>query len=194
MRALLANEDDLALVGEASELRAALAVVDSAQPDVVLLDLRLAGCDGMAALHELLRRAPSARVVVLSGVADADVIAEAMAAGASGYVAKTAPVAECLEGIRRVHAGETFLSQKLPPEVRELRRRLAGKSAYERLSRREREVFALLVQGHSNPEVAKELSISAKTVESHREHILKKLGMHSIVELVRFAARRRLLE
>jgi DNA-binding NarL/FixJ family response regulator len=196
MRALLEMQEEFHLVGEAASADASYPVIERERPDVVLMDLRLAGVDGIAAVHELRRRMPRIRVMMLSGFNELDMVTDALGAGAQGYLLKTSAPEDFLEGIRRVHRGEIYLSPEVPPEALERHRRLARgtkDNGYQVLSRREKEVFALLVRGWSNTRVGQALFISVKTVESHREHILKKLGLHSIVELVRFAARQNLL-
>jgi DNA-binding NarL/FixJ family response regulator len=190
---LLAGCPELELVGEAAEARSAYEVVERTKPDVVLIDVRLPGTDGIAAARELRRRHPSVRVAMLSASADPDLVADALQAGARGYLLKSVSPAICIEGIRAIARGEIFLAPGIAKPPPPTRTRGQPESAYQRLSQREKEIFHLLVAGRANAVVARELCISVKTVESHREHILKKLAVHSIVELVRFAARQGLM-
>ena len=152
------------------------------------MDVRLPGTDGISATRELRRRDPARRVAILSALDMADVCIDAMQAGASGYLLKTQPVSEAVDGLRQVVGGDTYLSPSMASLVTEQRRKMAkredGARWFDLLSAREKEVFCLLIRGKSNSLIAKELCISVKTIDSHREHILKKLGLHSVVDLV----------
>jgi DNA-binding NarL/FixJ family response regulator len=189
LKNLLHTHPEFEVVGDAPDARSGYELIERTRPDLALVDLRLPGVDGISATRELRRRYPKLRIAMLSGFNEADYVLDSLAAGANGYLLKAQPLEETLDGIRAISRGETFLSAQVPhPEI-ERRRSPEGTSSYDHLSKREKEVFHLLVHGQSNAQVAKELFISVKTVESHREHILKKLDCHSIVELVRFAAR-----
>src|SRR4051794_12662251 len=183
-RALLASYPDFEVVGEAADARTAYLEDERLKPDLTVMDVRLPGTDGISATRELRRRDPVRPVVILSALDMADVCIDAMQAGASGYLLKTQPVAEAVDGMRQIVSGETYLSPSMAPIVEEQRRKMArredGARSFDLLSAREKEVFRLLIRGKSNSTVAKELCISVKTVESHREHILKKLGLHSV--------------
>jgi two-component system response regulator NreC len=195
-RELLEDFPEFEIVGEANDARSAFMADERLRPDLTLMDIRLPGTDGIAATRELCRRDGMRKVAILSGLADADICTEALEAGASGFVSKAQPVDEALGAIRKVMSGETYLPSELRPVVEEQRSHLHhGKQRpFDLLSKREKEVFRLLIRGRTNAQVATELCISVKTVESHREHILKKLGLHSVVALVRFAAREHLLD
>jgi DNA-binding NarL/FixJ family response regulator len=196
LRALLAGDSGFEVVGEASDARSAYTLIDATAPDLALVDYKLAGTDGISATRELIRRHPNLRVVILSGHEEIDLVADALDAGARGYLLKRGRVEDCVEGLRAVMRGEVFVAPAIPRDMLdELRRKVGGRprNGIGALSTREREIFGLLVGGNSNSAIARELCISVKTVETHREHILRKLGCHSIVELVRFAARQELL-
>ena len=197
LRSILAHYPEFELVGEAGSARAGYDLLERTTPDVVLLDVRLPGTDGVAAAREIKRRFSSVRVLMLSAFDDADLVSDALQAGAAGYLLKAEPTHECVEGLRAVARGRTYLAPKISSAAGEQHRRLSRSpqlgSTFQLLSNREKEVFHLLVRGLSNSKVARELCISVKTVESHREHILRKLGLHSIVELVRYASRNGLL-
>lgn len=187
---------DLEVAGEADSLESAAALFDGARPDVVVLDASLPGTGGLSALRQLLRRHPDARVLVLSSQMAEDFAAEAFAAGAMGYTGKDHNADEIILAIREVGAGQRYLSSKLAVERvnQHLLERPAGDRApLDVLSMREREVFRLLVLGCSNEQVAERLRISRRTVETHRSRILKKLRVHSAVELLRLAARHGLI-
>jgi DNA-binding NarL/FixJ family response regulator len=190
LRALIVQESDLKVVGEAADAVGAYAMVESDRPDVVVIDLMLPGIDGITATRELKRRQKDGRVLVLSMTGSEDQVAQALAAGATGYALKSQSSGAVLDAIRSVGRGDKYL----PPGValahveERLQSRTGSNGPLHNLSNREREVFALLVRGLSNQAVASELCISIKTVETHRAHIHRKLGVHSIAELVRFAA------
>jgi two-component system, NarL family, response regulator NreC len=177
------------LVSEASDARAAFIDIEQKRPDVVLLDVGLPGMDGLTATRDLVVRCPWTRVVILSGHDDAHLIDEAFASGAWAYIVKAETVDVVGECIRQVAAGQRYYPRNYIPSVRRRTTEPLGS-----LSPREREVFRLLVRGLSNRQIANAFSLSTKTIETHRGHILKKLDLHSAVELVRFAARHRLLD
>jgi DNA-binding NarL/FixJ family response regulator len=194
LRAVLANQPDLTVVGEASDAREAYTVVDTTQPDVVVLDVALPGVNGIAAARELTRREPRRKILVLSMHVGEDYVARALSAGATGYALKEQSAGELVEAIRAVARGQAYLSPRISRFVVEdylrLRRGEGGTAGpLGALSAREKEVFDLLVRGFSNDGIAGQLCISVKTVETHRAHILRKLRVHSIAELIRFAAR-----
>jgi two-component system response regulator NreC len=195
LRALLAGTPDVRVVGEARTARQAYTVIEATKPDVVVLDVSLAGTDGISVTRELVRRKAGCRVLMLTMHAVPDCVVRALQAGASGYALKDEPAEAALRAIRATAAGERYLSPRLPAaEIEEqLQSRRTGAPSggtppLQGLSRREREVFALVVRGMANRQIASELCISVKTVETHRAHINKKLGVHSGTELVRLAA------
>jgi two-component system response regulator NreC len=190
LRALLSSQADIQVVGEAADARQAYNIVEAEHPDVVVLDLSLPGVDGIAATRELRRRAPGGKVLMLSMHTGEEFAAQALAAGASGYALKSQPSVNVVEAIRTVARGETYLSPEFSRTLldEQLRGRMADGGPIAPLSEREREVFDLLVRGFSNQAAATELCISVKTVETHRSHIHRKLGVHSVAELMRFAA------
>jgi two-component system response regulator NreC len=190
--AAIERQEGLSVVGQAEDARRAYALCDRARPHLVVLDIKLPGSSGIVAARELARREPAPRVLMLSGLEEPEYAAQAMEAGAHGYALKSQPLEDILQAIRAVARGETYVAPQLVGlDLTSAGRRAVG--AFDGLSQREREVFELLVRGRSNPQVASELCISPKTVETHRAHIMRKLGLHSIVELVRFAARHQLL-
>lgn len=205
LRMVLEGQPDLNVVAEASDAREAFGVVDAAKPDVVVLDVALPGIDGIEAARELVRRSPRQRVLMLSMHSDEAHVAHALAAGASGYALKDQSADAVIDAIRTVARGQKYLSPRISRFGLDEKLHLSanggenGKSKagpggpVDLLSPREREVFAMLVRGSSNHAVATRLCISIKTVETHRAHILKKLTLHSIADLVRFAARNGLL-
>ncbi|HTM22790.1 MAG TPA: response regulator transcription factor [Kofleriaceae bacterium] len=198
LRLLFEAEGDLEVVGEGSTPREAVSVCDKAKPDVVICDLPLPGSIGTAALNDLHRRRPQCRVLVLNGENDARIAAIALNAGAVGFATKNQRGQEVVAAIRVVARGDLYLAPPMTRQtVEEHQRSLArGKRSgpLGELSEREQQVFELVVRGLSNQEVARELGISIKTVETHRTHINRKLDVHSPAELVRVAAERGLIK
>jgi two-component system response regulator NreC len=183
LRMLLEVQRDMAVAGEAGD---GLEVVQKArelQPDVVLMDLTMPGPPSGDVIRQVLRACPKTRVLVLTMHDDPAYLASAMAAGAAGYVVKKVADSELLSAIRAVHGGRTFvdLTQSLDTPSRAVRERPKA------LSRREREVLRLLAQGHSNQQIATQIKVSVKTVETHRTRLSEKLGLKGRAELYRFA-------
>jgi DNA-binding NarL/FixJ family response regulator len=183
MRSRLEREQDIAVVGEAASAEQALARIRTLEPDVVLLDLLMPRTSGYDAIPELLARCPRSRVLVVSSQAAPSSVRRALEAGASGYLPKRASDRDLVTAIRRVASGEGYvdpdLGARLVVDARE--------PALEPLSERERDVMHLLALGHSNQEVGKRLFISVRTVDTHRAHIMGKLGLETRAELVMFA-------
>jgi DNA-binding NarL/FixJ family response regulator len=187
LRRFLSRHEDLEVVGEAGSAREARALVEQLDPGLLIVDLMLPDSSGVALAMELRERTPALKAILLSGVATRDSVVRALAAGVAGYVLKDQPPEHLLQAIRHVAAGGTHF----PPSVMQLvgeAARAEQQGSLHTLSRREREVFDLLVRGVSNEDIAARLFISARTVETHRSHIYEKLRLHSIADLVRFAA------
>jgi len=175
------------VVGEAGSAREAISVVETAQPDLVLMDLLLPGSNGVFAIRDLRRVGPRTRILIYTALTEPAFAVDAIAAGAHGYVVKSDPVEELLSAIERVERGQMYLSPTIKRYMDGVRPgdTSAGLAA---LSKREREIFDLIVQGRTTVELASQLFISVKTVETHRSRINKKLGVHSTAQLIRFAA------
>lgn len=188
-RQILEREGDLAVVGEAARGDDAVALAAELQPDVLLVDLRMPGLNGI----EVARRAASAavRVLLLSAYDDDSYVAEALGAGASGYLLKTTPGRELVEAVRAVHAGTTVLEDSISHRLalRSIRPFAAGP----RLSERELDVLRLTARGMSSKEIAAQLRISQRTVEGHLNNVYSKLGVNSRTEAVVQAAGRGLI-
>ncbi len=190
LRAILDADSDFNVVGEATDARTALSLLESTRPDVIVADVSLPEMSGIDFAREANRRFPGTRVLVLTMHARPEIATDAFEAGALGYALKTELPAAILEGIRAVARGERYLSPSLPESVISGR---AGGDPLTTLTLREREVFNLVIGGLSNDSVARELDISVKTVQTHRAKINEKLHVHSTGELVRFAAIRGLI-
>jgi len=192
LRAMLSSVPDLKIVAEASNAQEALPAVRATQPEVVILDVMLPGVSGIGIARELLRDDPNRRVLALSMVTDEAHVADALQAGVLGYACKLQSAAEVMDAIRTVARGETYLAPQVSgfvvSDVRRLRAAGSGRSPLAPLTAREREIFELCVQGNPTAQIAQQLSISPRTVETHRGRILRKLNAHSAVDLVRLAA------
>ena len=193
LRMLLEAQPDIEIAGEAGDGTQVVQQARELQPDVVLMDLTMPGPHSGEVIRQVVRAAPKTRVLILTMHDDPAYLASALAAGAAGYVVKKVADSELLTAIRAVHAGRTSvdLTQTLtpPPGPRMSRR---GKQPKE-LSRREREVLRLLAQGHSNQQVADQIRVSVKTVETYRTRLRVKLGLKERAELYRFAVESGLL-
>jgi DNA-binding NarL/FixJ family response regulator len=195
VRLLLGTQVDLNVIAEAGSASEGYEVAATHHPDVFIVAEELSELGGVAATRELLRRAPEIKVVIASAQGSADGARAALAAGARGYILKSQASADLFEAVRTVMRGEAYLPPTLAVEPNTWRVNKAGVSPSEplgTLSARERQVFELLVRGHTNASIGKLLGISAKTVDTHRTKVLRKIGVHSIVDLVRFAARNQL--
>jgi len=185
--ALINNQTDMTLVGEASDGRSALAQFREHQPDVTLMDLRLPDMSGIDAMISILREFPKARIIILT-MLDGDVeIQRALKAGARGYMLKTMPPKELVKVVRRVHAGK----KHIPPEVAA---NLAEHFSNDDLTPRETEVLAKIAEGNRNRDIAEMLFISEETVKVHIKHIMDKLGASDRTQAVAIAIRRGIIQ
>jgi DNA-binding NarL/FixJ family response regulator len=182
------------VVAQASDAATGLASLESTRPDVVLLDLRMPGMDGVTFTRNLTSDG-NVKVLIVSAFAQQHDVDEAWAAGAHGYVSKAAEIEQLTAGIRAVAAGERWLMPGLPlPRALNRSRKPLASGPLGALSARERDVFRHVVRGQTAREIAGALGIGIKTVETHRERILKKLAVHSVIDLVRLAAQHQLLD
>lgn len=194
---LLAAQPDFVVVGEAADGTETAARARELQPDVVLLDLSMPGPASGDVIRQVLRASPASRVLVLTMHDDPAYLASAMLAGAVGYVVKKVADTELLQAIRAVHAGRTFVdltrtSESHPRPV--AGRNDPGRVVPKDLSGREVEVLRLLARGHSNQQVADQIRVSVKTVETYRTRLSEKLGLKGRAELYRFAVESGLLD
>jgi DNA-binding NarL/FixJ family response regulator len=187
---LLLERDGLAtVIGEAADAPTALALVQASAPDVLVTELMLPGDEGMGVTREVRRRFPGTQVVVLSGSGRLDLVAYALESGAAGYVLKGDPTEELRLAVAAAMGGQRYLSSGIDGSALDERARNGdGRMPLDALSPREREVFQLQTRGLSSKQIARQLFISDKTVQTHRTRIFRKLRVHSAAELVRFAA------
>ena len=192
LRTLLGQQPDLAVVGEAADGRDAVTQACLLRPDVIVMDIAMPELNGVEATRLILAELPAVRIVALSMYADRRFVAEILRAGALGYVLKDGAFEELALAIRTVTEGKTYLSPSIAGlVVEELVRRTEtpGSPSLGGLTPRERQVLKLLADGMRPREIAQELSISAKTVEVHKQNLMNKLEIHSAAELTRFAIR-----
>lgn len=189
LRSLLERQPDIKVVGEAGDGLEAIHKVASLEPDVVVMDVAMPGMDGLQATTRIKEEYPQARVLVLTQYDEEQFILPLLRAGASGYVLKQAGRREVLQAIREVAEEGVFL----PPQAARQVLRAVQEPQEEpepRLTPRETEVLCLVAQGKTNREIATLLGISPKTVSVHRSNLMAKLGLHSSVDLVRYAIRK----
>jgi len=192
MRSLLEKEDDMEVVAVADNGRMALKLAGELRPDVVVMDIAMPEMNGIEATRRLSGEIPGIRVLILSMHSARRFVVETLAAGAKGYLLKDCASEELVRGIRTVAADETYLSPKVADIiVRDYMKRLPESQQPDLaiLSSREGEVLQLIAEGLNTKEIAFTLGISAKTVETHRQQIMKKLNLYSIAELTRYAIR-----
>lgn len=195
LRAVLTRTPDMQLVGEAGDGLQALQLVESLQPDVLVLDLMMPGLGGLAVTARVKEAVLQTRVVILSMHANEAYVAAALEAGAQAYVLKKSASTELLTAIRAVLAGERFLSPALSTDALEdyQRQGQLDHDRYKTLTPRERQILHLVTAGRTSKQIATQLTISHRTVEMHRANLMRKLGAHSTADLVRYALMRGIL-
>jgi len=195
VRLLLDAEPDIDVVGEALDGIEAVDLVESLQPDVVLMDITMPGMDGMEATRHIKAEWPDVNVLVLTMHRRDEYFFEVLKAGASGYVLKGAETNELIHAVRIVGRGEVFLYPTMTRKlVQDYLERATGSSETEDpLTPRERQILGLLAEGYSNREIAKKLVISPSTVYTHRSSLMEKLDLSSRHELIKYARRHGLL-
>jgi DNA-binding NarL/FixJ family response regulator len=182
--ALLQRETDFTLHGEAATGAQAIALAGGEHPDVLLLDIGLPDMDGVEVARRVKRAAPALKVLALSIHDSAFFVQQMLRAGADGYVVKSAALSELVQAIRVVASGRVYLS----PDI--ARQALSAPALSEAaLGTRESQVLALIAEGRRSSDIAKELHITVATVEAHRRNIMRKLGLHTVAELTKYAIR-----
>jgi two-component system NarL family response regulator len=192
LRSILDLEDGFDVVGEAANGYEALEMAQTLGPDVVVMDIGMKDLNGIDATRQIKEQNPRTQVVALSTYSDESYVLSMLQAGASGYVIKDAAVEEMRRAIRAVADGHHYLSPQIAGSVVASNLRGAsqkGAPAAKVLAPRERQILQLLAEGHTSAEIAHRLHIATTTVESHRRNIMKKLGLHSVAELTKYAIR-----
>jgi DNA-binding NarL/FixJ family response regulator len=190
IRALLDRMPDVEVVGEAGEGSEAVAQVAATRPDVLLADVAMPGLNGLEAAERLRREFPEVRIVMLSMHANEEYVLRALRAGASGYLLKDAASVELDLALRSAVAGQTYLSPAISRQmIDSYMSRVGGGAAPEPLTPRQRGILRLIAEGKSTKEIAFELAISVKTVETHRAQLMERLDIHDVAGLVKYAIR-----
>ena len=190
LRAILQHAEDIAVVGEADDGAGALQIAGALAPDLAVMEIDLDGMSGIETTRRLLARYPAIKVLGLSSHADRSTVLQMLQAGAAGYVCKSAGTDELLRGIRAVAQGETYLyADAAAAIVAALRKHSPKHPRKDALGRREREVLQLLAGGRTSAQIADALGIATGTVEVHRRNIMRKLDLHNVAELTRYAIR-----
>ncbi len=198
VRNLLSAEADIEVIGEASSASESVTLAQEAHPDVVLMDIGMAGMSSFEATRQIRRERPETRVLFLSMYDDEDYLAECLEIGGSGYVLKDSPADQLITAIREVHRGGSFLSPRLLTRlVDDLRDQGRGGSArqprFNTLTKREREILKMLAEGRSVKEIASGFDLSVKTVEAHKFNLMRKLDIHNKAQLVQYAIQKKVI-
>lgn len=185
----LAREPDLQIAGEASTAAEAIDIVRHLPIDVAVIDVLMPTTSGISLASQLSEIQPQLKCLGLSVLEEPSIIGSMLRAGATGYALKTQPPEEVTEAIRAVLTGERYIPACVPRAAVMSLLDGDGTQTLHRLTRREREIFDLLIRGYSNDEIGSRLFIARRTVETHRQHIMKKLDTHSLLDMIRVAAR-----
>lgn len=180
------------VIGEASDGHEALRLARTLNPDIAVLDLSMPLLNGLDAAREMRRLCPGIRTILLTMYTDRGYVLQALRAGARGYVLKTQAAEDLISAIREILRGETYLSPGVAASVVDAFLENTDETA-DLLTARERQILQLVAEGNTTKEIARLLNVSFKTAESHRNHIMKKLDIHEVAGLVRYAIRKGLL-
>ena len=192
---ILETSPEIEVVGEAADGHEAVEKSLEARPDVAVLDVSMPRLNGIEAARRIREALPTTRILVLTMHDDEEYVLKMVRAGASGYLLKDSAASELIAAIKSLRSGQAYFGPHASKALAEAYQHpdTLRDDPYERLTDREREIFQLVVEGKTNKEIGEVLFISPKTVDNHRTHLMEKLRMHSTAELVRFAARRKLL-
>lgn len=198
LRLLLDNQPDLEVIAETGNGLDGLHLTETRKPDVLIVDLMMPGLSGLEVARRTKRLSPATKVIVLSMHDAESYVVESLAAGVTGYVLKQSSSQELVLAIREALQGNIYLSPSLNQRAMQVYIQRSQESRredpYETLTDREREVFQLAAEGLSNPQIAERLALSPRTVEMHRGNLMKKLGLKSQTDLVKYAVRRGMVE
>ncbi len=194
LRRILETQPGFTVVREVADGASALVAVEETAPDVIVLDLSIPGPDGLEVLRTVKRRRPGTKVLVLTMHADPEYVDRAVREGADGYLLKDSAVSDLVQALKAVKAGEIYYSPAVQRRLGEILRRGARPDRpVDRLTDREREILGLVAEGLTTKGIAARLRISARTVETHRSHLMDKLDLRSVAQLTQFAVREGLL-
>ena len=194
LRLLLERQENITVVGEASDGRQCVELAQAVKPDVVVMDIAMPNLNGIEAARQIVLQNPAIAVAVLSMHSDESYVIRALKAGARAYLLKDSAESDLIGAIKALSDGKSFFSPAISrllmeDYMRQLERK-GVEDSYELLTTREREILQLLAEGKSNKEVANMLNLSLYTVETHRTHILQKLNLHTVPELILYAVRK----
>jgi two-component system, NarL family, response regulator NreC len=196
LRMLLEAQEDFRVVAEVGDGLEAVKLAERLKPHVLIVDLMMPGINGLEVARQVSHRSPQTRIIVLSMYGNEPYVLEALRNGAVGYVLKDANAAELLRAVHEVVAGRRYLSPPLSEHAIEAYLQKAQDAVldlYETLTTREREVLQLAAEGRTNADIAAVLCVSPRTVETHRAHLMHKLGLHTQADLIRYALKRGIL-
>ena len=195
---LLDSQPDIEVVGQAGDAQGAIEATLRLLPDILLMDVAMPGISGLEAAGEIKERCPSVHILILTIHDREDYLYQALRAGASGYVLKGADIHDLLAAVRTAHQGEIYLypsvTKKLVGEYLRQARGDEDDPPHDRLSGREREILRFIAEGKTTPEIAAALFLSPHTVQSHRDHIMAKLDLHSKAALIKYAIAKGLID
>jgi two-component system response regulator NreC len=196
LRTLLIEDGGFNLVGEATGGYEAIELVGKTNPDVLILDISMPDLDGISVTQRVKTQYPDLRILILTIHEDEALLREAIKAGAAGYILKRAAEAELISAVRVILRGDLYVDPSMVRSLLDDSRQIQVKqvSSTETLTPRETEILKLIVEGYTNRQIGSELNISIRTVEGHRSNISDKLGLHSRLELVRYAREHKLIE
>ncbi|HEY0256278.1 MAG TPA: response regulator transcription factor [Candidatus Methylacidiphilales bacterium] len=192
LRLLVSSGGDIEIVGEAKTGREAVQMTRDLRPDVIVMDIAMPLLNGLEATRQILKAFPGTKILILSAHSDPEYVEQVVKAGARGYLVKQSSGDVLAQAIREVYQGKTFFTPSIAKQLKEgFQKSTDGvglkKKTDHQLTSREAELLQLIAEGHANKQIASELSISIKTVEKHRQHLMEKLNIHDIAGLTRFA-------
>ena len=193
LHSLLDNEPDMEVVGQAENGRTAVQMAKELLPDIIIMDVSMPDLNGIEATRQIISQSPSVKIIALSMHSDSLYVSEMLKSGAAGYLLKDCAFEELTEAVRVVTSGKTYLSPSISGVVVDdylHRLSKSGSSDPDVLTDRERQILQPLAEGKSTKQIALQLHISAKTVETHRRQIMNKLDLHTVAELTKYAIRK----
>ena len=198
LRSLLDEEPNINVIAEAEDGREAVEKALELLPDVVVMDISMPLVNGLEATRTILRQNPQIKIIVLTVHTDSEYIFQILNAGSSGYLVKNSAPEELVTAIHAVHQGGSYLSPSISKKVVnrfvEQNKELISEDSYSTLTNREREILQLIAEGYSTREVAESLHISVKTAETHRANMMAKLDLSNMVDLMKYAIRRGIID
>jgi two-component system, NarL family, response regulator NreC len=196
VKALLENEDDFEVVGEASDGITVLTITGRLKPDILVLDLMMPGLNGLEVTRRVTKVSPATKTIILSMYMNEPYVIEALRNGAYGYILKESNITDLIRAIREVAAGRHYLSPPLSERAIEAyleKTKGSSLDLYDTLTAREKEVFQLAVEGYGNADIADRLFISSRTAETHKANMMRKLSLHTQTDLIKYAVKRGML-